>query len=116
MGGQATIAFTETGGGVPARFYVHSEGYNVPAIMEAFYRWNETTHRDTRYNDMSYLAARFAAFFYAHNGNDGLGIGIDHQAHEGREWRVQEYPGGRPRLVDPEGVTVITGPLVSGYE
>lgn len=116
MGDQATIAFTEVNGGVPARFYVHWAGSRVPSIMTSFYEWNEARHRDSRYNDMSYLAARFAAFFYERNGRDGLGIGIDHNANEGREWRVQEYPGGRPRLVDPEGVTVITGPLVSGHE
>jgi len=82
MSTRATIKFTGFDG-IQAIIYQHMDGYpegehGVKAVLEHFFAANEDTYgRDTRYDDPSYLAARFVGFLYnTGHAEDGLGVGI----------------------------------------
>jgi hypothetical protein len=83
MSTRCNIHFTDSRGGVEANIYRHSDGYpdGVLPDLDRFFAAVEAQTSDTRFNDPSYLAAKFVVWQageYAHGGQplDFISLGI----------------------------------------
>jgi hypothetical protein len=102
MGDRGMIHFKEFDR-TEAAVYTHYYGSSVDEVMAEFFEANEAASgSDTRYDDATYLAARFVA--HVMKGDPyGLGWGIIRPGTaEGPTWTVdcdnREGPQGRPRV------------------
>lgn len=98
MGDRGMIHFKEHGE-VEAAVYTHWFGSSVDSEMVQFFEYVEDRWgTDTRYDDASYLAARFVGYEMADN-ETGLGLGIIPPGKgEGPIWVVDcDYLDGKGR-------------------
>ena len=107
MGSRAEVRFM-WGETVEAAIYIHWDGYpeGVFALFDRFYKAVEAETTDHRYNDPSYLAAKFVVFVAREGASDGpqgnlnfLGVGIVQPGKSDFTWayEVQTVLGGTKR-------------------
>lgn len=99
MGDRGVIKFNGYGQDIAA-IYVHNSGSNADEVLDEFFKDEINKHitreRDNRFDDPSYLAARFIAWYAE---SDGLGIGITTLDHnENTNWRVYCDDRVKPRV------------------
>ena len=100
MGDRGVIKFNGYGKDVAA-IYVHHSGSYADEVLEEFFTDEVAKHimreRDNRFDDPSYLAARFVSWY---SESDGLGIGIvePDSTMGDTTWRVYCDSRERPRV------------------
>lgn len=97
MGDRGVIRFNGYGKDVAA-IYVHYCGSYADEVLDEFFEAELADPKhDNRFDDPSYLAARFVTWY---SESDGLGIGIvepDSSMGE-TDWRVYCESSGKPRV------------------
>lgn len=99
MGNRGVIKFNGYGQDIAA-IYLHNSGSYADEVLDQFFTDEINKHitrqSDNRFDDPSYLAARFVAWYSDPN---GLGVGITTLDHnEDTNWRVWCEDSNKPRV------------------